>query len=177
MRICLLGAECTGKTTLATALADALGALPVHEYLRDFVATHGRTPSQLEQHSILHTQIAREEAALAQAAQRGLAGVVCDTAPLLTAIYSAHYFGDDSLFPAALAHHDNYTHTLLLVPDGVPWQADGAQRDGPEARLAIHQRLLGTLAHAGIAYTAINGAQPARLQAALATVRAQPQHT
>ena len=59
--IALLGAESTGKTTLAHALAGALAARPslprapakriavVAEYLREFCDRHGRTPRREEQ--------------------------------------------------------------------------------------------------------------------------------
>ncbi len=167
MKICLLGAECTGKTTLASALARELDAVLVPEYLRAFVQQHQRAPAAHEQAVILRTQIAWEADALRQAAQAGRAGIVCDTAPLLTAVYSAHYFGDASLLPQALAHHACYTHTLLLEPD-FPWQPDGTQRDGPAARDAVQQRLATLLADAAVPHTRITGTSAQRLQHALA---------
>lgn len=166
MRICLLGAECTGKSTLAADLADALNAVRVPEFLRDFVDARGRVPRQDEQLQVLQAQILRESDATAQALREGRAGVVCDTAPLLTAVYSAHYFGDTSLLPVALAHHHQYTHTLLLEPD-LPWRADGLQRDSAAARDAVHQRLCATLEEAGIAVVRVAGPPAQRLQAAL----------
>lgn len=134
--LCLLGAECTGKTSLAQALAAALPAVWVPEYLRHFCAQQGRTPHPEEQSHIAVQQQAFETAALAQAQAQGLAWVVCDTAPLLTAVYSDHVFGDDSLYPMARTAQQRYALTLLLQPD-FPWQADGLQRDGAHARTAV----------------------------------------
>ena len=115
--LCLLGAECTGKTSLAQALAAALPAVWVPEYLRLFCVQHGRTPRAEEQSHIAAEQQAAETAALAQAQAQGLAWVVCDTAPLLTAVYSEYVFGDDSLYPLARAAQQRYAMTLLLQPD------------------------------------------------------------
>jgi nicotinamide riboside kinase len=135
--ICLIGAECTGKTTLAQALADQMGGLWVPEYLRQFTQTHGRTPQRAEQLHILQEQLRMETEALDLARQQGRSVVFCDTAPLLTAVYSDCVFADASLYPLARSLHARYAMTLFLQPD-FPWQADGLQRDGPEARAAVH---------------------------------------
>lgn len=134
--LCLLGAECTGKTSLAQALAAVLPAVWVPEYLRHFCIQHGRTPQREEQSHIAEQQQAAETAALAQAQAQGLAWVVCDTAPLLTAVYSEYVFGDHSLYPLARSAQQRYALTLFLQPD-FPWQADGLQRDGAQARSAV----------------------------------------
>ncbi|MBU6438351.1 MAG: AAA family ATPase, partial [Betaproteobacteria bacterium] len=87
-RVCLLGAESTGKTTLAAQLARALPGLWVPEYLRDFCRLQGRVPRPDEQVHVAQEQMRHESLALAAAQRAGLPAVVCDTAPLMTAIYS-----------------------------------------------------------------------------------------
>ena len=69
--IALLGAESTGKTTLARAIADALAAegrdvAVVPEYLREFCDTEQRTPRIDEQAAIAAEQTRRIAAASAQ---------------------------------------------------------------------------------------------------------------
>ena len=101
--IALLGAESTGKTTLARGLVDALAAQGrrvawVEEFLREFCLREGRTPRQHEQAAIAHTQSQR----IAEAA-RGHDIVVADTTALMIAVYSQLLFDDDSLVAAALA--------------------------------------------------------------------------
>ena len=64
--IVLLGAESTGKTTLARELQAALGAhgesvALVEEYLREFCDRHGRTPRHNEQSGIAREQARRIE--------------------------------------------------------------------------------------------------------------------
>nr|WP_295776782.1 ATP-binding protein [Rhodoferax sp.] len=146
--ICLIGAECTGKTTLAQALAHQMGGLWVPEYLRSFTQVHGRTPLRTEQMQILQEQLRMETDALGLARQQGRSVVFCDTAPLLTAVYSDCVFADTSLYPQARSLHARYDLTLFLQPD-IPWNADGLQRDGPEARAAVHWAIERALADSG----------------------------
>ena len=61
--VALLGAECTGKSTLAEALARRFSAGLVTEYLREWCDTHGRTPHQHEQAHIAAEQARRIDTA------------------------------------------------------------------------------------------------------------------
>jgi nicotinamide riboside kinase len=132
-RICLIGAESTGKTTLAQALARELNSPWVAEYLREFCDTHQRTPRADEQEEIFDTQCIREDIAASAALERGAPFLVCDTAPLLTAVYSDYLFDDKSLYPRAIEWHRRYALTLFTQPD-LPWMDDGLQRDGEHVR-------------------------------------------
>jgi len=114
-----------------------MGGLWVPEYLRTFTDAHRRTPRQDEQAHILQKQLRLEEDALQLARQQGHTVVFCDTAPLLTAVYSDCVFADASLYPQARSLHARYALTLFLQPD-IPWQADGLQRDGAAMRAAVH---------------------------------------
>jgi len=163
--VALLGAECTGKSTLAEALAAHFGAGLVTEYLREWCATHGRTPQQHEQ-----PHIAAEQAARIEAAAREHALVICDTTPLITALCSEHYFDDDSLTAGALAFQHRCDLTLLCAPD-LPWQADGFLRDGPAVRARFDARLRDALARADVPWVDIRGDDGARLTAALAALQ------
>ncbi|MES2948426.1 MAG: ATP-binding protein [Pseudomonadota bacterium] len=146
--VCLIGAECTGKTTLAQALAQQTGGLWVPEYLRHFTQAHGRTPQRAEQSLVLQEQLRMETEALSLARQQGRSVVFCDTAPLLTAVYSDCVFADTSLYPQARILHARYALTLFLQPD-IPWHADGLQRDGAQTRAAVHLAIERALAASG----------------------------
>jgi len=167
--ICLIGAECTGKTTLAQALAEHFRGLWVSEYLHGFCTQQGRTPNQQEQAGIMRAQFEQETSTLALARQTGCGLVFGDTAPLLTAVYSAHYFSDTSLLASAHAVHGRYALHLVLRPD-IPWEADGLQRDGMAARLAVHGLLLHQLQTGRYPYIEIAGTGEARFQAAVLAV-------
>jgi NadR type nicotinamide-nucleotide adenylyltransferase len=164
--VTLLGAECTGKSTLAEALARAFNAGLVPEYLREWCDTHARTPLQHEQ-----AHIAAEQAARIEAAARRHALVICDTTPLITALCSQHYFGDDSLLAGALAFQRRCDLTLLCAPD-LPWEADGFQRDGPAVRARFDDRLRTTLERAQLGYVDVRGGSAQRFELARQAVAA-----
>lgn len=170
VRIALVGAECSGKTTLGCALARRLPGVWVQELLREFCDRLGRTPTREEQHLLMRGQMEREELALARARREGVAFVVCDSTPLVTALYSVELFGDDSLLERALEHQSGYAATLRTAID-LPWEPDGIQRDGPRARARFDARLRRTLRDRGIAHTTIEGGHPRRLALALEAVR------
>jgi nicotinamide riboside kinase len=167
--ICLLGAECTGKTTLAQALAAHYGGLWVPESLRAFCDQQGRTPNADEQADIMRAQFDHEERVLAKARQSGCDRVLCDTAPLMTAIYSEFYFADARLNACAHALHARYALTLLLLPD-LAWVADGVHRDGQAQRDAVHARLTHALQSSHHPHIEISGSGSSRLQAAIQAI-------
>ncbi len=169
-RICIMGAECTGKTTLAKALAAHFDCPWVPEYLRDFCDSHRRTPTCDEQLLILETQHQAELDGHASAAQQHAAFVFCDTAPLLTAIYSEFIFGDTSHYARARAMHSNYALTLFLAPD-ITWIADGLQRDGKQVRTPITQIIDRELRTMAAPFTVIEGQGVARIAAAIDVVK------
>lgn len=163
MLIALLGAECTGKSTLGLQLAAALDAAYVPEALRDWCLREGRTPQAAEQAAIAAEQQRRIEAA-------ARACVVADTTPLMTAVYSQHYFDDDTLLPAALAWQRRASLTLLCTPDGVAWEPAGLLRDGDAARQQVHQRLLALLEREQLSYSPLRGDLDNRLRTALSLI-------
>lgn len=171
--IAIVGAESTGKTTLAGELADALRAdgqkvTVVSEYLREFCDTHGRTPRVDEQADIAGEQTRRIAEALL-----GHDIVVADTTALMIAVYSDKVFGDRSLYAQAETIQRGYALTLLTALD-LPWLADGLQRDGPHVREPVTALVRASLARAAVPYSVIGGSGPARLESALTAVRHAP---
>ena len=168
--IAIVGAESTGKTALAQALAQRLASLThqrctwVGEWLRQWCDDQGRTPQAHEQAAIARTQQAHIDAA---AATHDI--VVADTTPLMTAVYSALLFKDDSLLPYAVQQQRGYALTLLTALD-LPWVADGLQRDGPQVRAPVDARVRAALAGAGLGYSLVAGLHDQRLQSALDAV-------
>jgi nicotinamide riboside kinase len=168
--IALLGAESTGKTTLAQQLGAALAAqghrcAVVGEYLREFCDREGRTPRQDEQQAIAAEQTRRIEAAAS-----GHDIVVADTTALMIAVYSDHVFGDAQLYGQAQTDHTRCSLTLLTALD-LPWLPDGLQRDGPQVREPVDALVRAALVRIGQPWSVVFGSGPARLEAALAVVR------
>ncbi|TXH90180.1 MAG: ATPase [Rhodoferax sp.] len=164
--IALVGAECTGKSTLAQALQTALSARGlrvtwVPEVLRDWCQQHQRTPQAHEQAAIANAQ-----AQAIDAARADCDWVFADTTPLNTALYSELLFGDRSLYPMALEFAQRCALHLLCATD-LPWVADGLQRDGEAARLTYDTRLRAVLSQHQIAYATLLGQGEVRTQRAL----------
>ena len=169
--VAIVGAESTGKTTLAAALAESLARKTgrsglrvawVPEVLREWCAHSGRTPLAHEQASIMRAQHER----LTAAAQSHEV-VVCDTTALMTAVYSRIVFGDRSLDERAIALHRRVDLTLLTALD-LPWVPDGLQRDGPHVREPVDNALRELMNLGGIEYAIVSGSGDARLHNALA---------
>jgi nicotinamide riboside kinase len=176
--IAIVGAESTGKSTLAEALAPRLATDTgwrctwVPEVLRAWCEHAGRTPRADEQ-----AGIAAEQARQIEEAAATHDVVVCDTTPLMTAVYHRHVFGLDELDAGALAWQRRCDITLLTALD-LPWQADGLQRDGPQVREPVDAVLRGLMIGAGLPFTVVGGQGAARLEAAVDAVapllRARP---
>ena len=132
-RVGLIGAECTGKSSVAAALAQEFGAIHVPEALRSFVETRGRVPEAAEQAGILSEQRA---SVLMAHLDHPESVIVCDPLPLMTAIYSVAYFDDSSLLSDAIDDARTYDLIWWCRPD-LPWTPDGDQRDGEERRSEV----------------------------------------
>jgi NadR type nicotinamide-nucleotide adenylyltransferase len=158
LRVAILGAESSGKSTLAEALATHYGTLWVPEYLREFVDTHARVPFEHDQYPIARTQIEREHAAAA----RATTFLFCDTTPLMTALYSGVYWNRVDPELAALDRAHDYACTLVVAPD-VPWEADGLQRESEAVRQAVHEMVLRTLHERAIGFVLITGSPRQRV--------------
>ena len=149
-RVCVLGGESSGKTTLAQALAAHFDTGWVAEYGRELWES---------QDGILHyddllkigTEQLRREAAAAAQARRWL---FCDTSPMTTYFYCVEMFGRAEQELAQLAEH-GYDLVLLCAPD-FPFIQDGTRRDG-DFRARQHAWYQVELARRGIAYIDVSG--------------------
>jgi nicotinamide riboside kinase len=169
--IAVVGAESTGKTTLAAALARRIAAdtglacTHVDEHLRHWCVAAGRTPRVDEQRGIAEaTQQRIAEAAAAHEV------VVADTTALMIAVYSRLVFGDRSLDAWAGTAHKAGTALTLFTALDLPWVPDGLQRDGPHVREPVDAMLRELMAAHGIGWSVDSGGGDARLANALDAV-------
>jgi nicotinamide riboside kinase len=172
INVAILGAESTGKTTLARALVDQLqtegkSAVMVAEYLLQWCDVHGRTPEAHEQAHIALLQTHGLHVAQSSAPEDSL--IIADTSPLLTAVYSDVYFNDSSLYPQAVEQQRSYALTLLTGLD-LASVADGIQRDSEALRRTVDLRLREVLENNAIAYATVYGQGPARTECALQAI-------
>ena len=169
--IAVLGAESTGKTTLAAALAARLAdetglrCTWVDEWLRRWCDSAGRTPHPHEQPDIARTQHAR----IAEA-RTGHDLVVCDTTALMTAVYSRIVFGDTSLDATAADWHKADISLSLLTALDLPWVSDGLQRDGAHVREPVDSAVRELLQRHALPWVLVSGSGTARVEAAIDAV-------
>ncbi len=158
-RVVILGAESSGKSVLAEALAECYQTVWVPEYLREFVEVEGRVPRADEQILIARTQLQREADKLAQASL----WLFCDTGPVMTALYSRHYFGAPDAELAQLELDHEYDFTIVTAPD-FPWKADGLQRESAAVREHIHEQVLNLLDDREIPFLLVEGSLSSRIE-------------
>jgi NadR type nicotinamide-nucleotide adenylyltransferase len=159
-RVCLLGGESTGKTTLAQALAARLQTAWAAEFGRElWDLKNGR----LEFEDMLRIGVAQmeREDALKQEANTWL---VCDTSPLTTLFYSLDLFGkaDPKLVQLACREYD---HVFLCAPD-FPFVQDSTRRD-ESFRNRQHEWYSSELCRKGIRFTTLHGGVDHRANTAL----------
>jgi len=158
-RVCLLGGESSGKTTLARALARRLGTAWVPEVGRELWEAQGGRLDYADMRRIAEGQAAREEALL-RAAHRWL---VCDGGALTTVFYSLDGYGRVDPAVRALARQP-YAHTFLCAPD-FPFVQDGTRRDAA-FRARQFRWYAAVLRARGIPYVLLEGPVEARVAAA-----------
>mgnify|MGYP001344367871 CR=1 FL=1 len=167
-RVIVLGAESTGTTTLAEALAGALGTCWVPEVGRELTArkwargeTGWTSPEFLE--------IAREQGRREDLAARTAARVVIgDTDALATALWHRRYVGRDEpgLWALAAARRPDL---YLLTGDELPFVQDGL-RDGEHVRRDMHQWFLQALREQPVPWRLLTGPHERRLAEARAAL-------
>jgi nicotinamide riboside kinase len=168
MKIAILGAECSGKTTLAKRLAAELthqgfSACFVSEALREWCDRNQRTPKASEQTDVAKMQIQRIQVAPA------VDYLIADTTALITATYSELIFNDTSLYPLALESQQRFDLTFVMGLD-LPWVADGIQRDGVAIQSEFDAKLRHVLQSQGIGFSVIYGSGDERFENAMTAV-------
>jgi NadR type nicotinamide-nucleotide adenylyltransferase len=158
-RVRLLGAESTGKTTLARALADSYATLWNPEFGRPYTEI-GRD-RQAPWTSAEFTHIARiqcwYEDFLACYAHRVL---FCDTDAYTTAVFHEVYLGSPT---DAFADLTNRSYALTIVCGlDVPWSHDGV-REFEEQRRWMHDRYLDHARGSGRPWLLVEGSLERRL--------------
>jgi NadR type nicotinamide-nucleotide adenylyltransferase len=155
-RVCVLGGESSGKTTLTQALARHFETAWVAEYGRELWESQDGVLAYEDLLKIGREQLRREAQALL-AARRWL---FCDTSPMTTYFYCVEMFGKAEQELAQLAEH-RYDRVLLCAPD-FPFIQDGTRRD-EDFRARQHAWYEAELARRGIAYVNVSGTVAGRV--------------
>lgn len=185
-RVVVVGAESTGTTTLARALAAHYAERGGVWAATRWVPEYGRTYTEeklaaarresghpslwlddLLWESAEFTRIAERHAALEDAAARsGSPLLVCDTDAFATALWHERYLGAPA--PEVEAVHSRVRHDLWILtdPEGVPFEQDG-WRDGESIRLWMSGRFTDELKRRGLPHLTVTGPHDHRLATAV----------
>ena len=167
-RVCLVGAESTGKTTLARALAEHYGTVWVPEYGREYserkLAEEGGYNWRAEEFE----HIARRQCEMEDdAARRANKVLICDTDAFATSIWFRRYFGRRSPQVEEIAARHRRPDLYLLTDVLTPFEQDGT-RDGEHVREWMHQTFAEELSATARPFRTLSGTPGERLrQAAL----------
>lgn len=159
-RVCLLGGESSGKSTLAAALADEFQTLRADEFGRElWEARQGKLVLD-DMLVIARRQVEREESLL------GISNrfLFCDTSPLTTLFYSEHLFRTAACELRTLAGR-SYDFTVVCAPD-FKFVQDGT-RQAEQFRARQHEWYLRELAARKIPQLCVRG----RVEERVAAVR------
>jgi HTH-type transcriptional regulator, transcriptional repressor of NAD biosynthesis genes len=162
-RICLVGAESTGKTTLAELLANYYNTIWVPEYGRTYCEEKWKNGiitdiwSSDEFVKIAEEQIIREDIA----AKSANTVLICDTDAFATSIWHERYIGtlnNEVEMLACFRHYDLY----ILTGDEIPFVQDGL-RDGENIRHWMHDRFVSKLTETSRKWKLVSGSIEERL--------------
>ena len=164
-RVVVLGAESTGSTTLAEALAADYGTSWVPEYGREYseIREGGLSaPWRSDEFTIVaDRQLELERDAARQSPHPVL---ICDTDLFATALWHERYVGAAS--PGLIERAENHPPILyLLTGDEIPFVQDG-MRDGEHIRGWMQQRFRDELGAQSVPWVEVRGSVEQRVAAA-----------
>jgi NadR type nicotinamide-nucleotide adenylyltransferase len=169
-RICLVGAESTGKTTLARKLAEHYQTVWVAEYGREYAERRLATSGNGEWCSEEFTHIAQmqceRENELARQTNKIL---ICDTGAFATSIWHRRYLQARSPQVEAIVAAHRQPDLYLLTDVNTPFVQDGT-RDGEAVRAWIHTTFIEELTVQRRPYHFISGSPDEKLAIAVSQI-------
>lgn len=181
IKIGIMGAPCTGKTTLAKQLSVELQyrwqrvAEYIDEYARQFVARFG-VPTVYDQYYFFEQQLKKE----AQVSSR-TEFLITDSPCYLSYIYGSKVMdtrnGKDRLYFLALVerlaeHLHRYDYTFYLPVTDNLVEEDGMRiHTTEETRVDVDRRIQGFFAIYGVPYHTVNGTLEERTRQIIAVLR------
>jgi NadR type nicotinamide-nucleotide adenylyltransferase len=171
-RVCVVGAESSGTTTLARDLAAHYNTVWVPEYGRLYTERLRETGIntfayewKTEEFVHIAEQQQADEDRLAAQADRVL---ICDTDALATCIWHQRYVGTWSKEVEEIANRKRYALYLLTDCD-IPFEFDGV-RDGQHIRPWMTKRFSEELTKRGYSWTLVKGSREQRLAKAITEI-------
>lgn len=164
-RIVVLGAESTGTTTLAKALAKQYKTSWVPEYGRTYfegkITAENQNWNTDEFIHIAKTQNAFEDSL----ANKSNGFLICDTDAFATRLWHERYMGFLSPKLDKIKNTGNKS-LYILTGDEIPFVQDGL-RDGEQIRHQMHLRFIEELDKHNLRYIIVKGSRKSRLHQAV----------
>jgi HTH-type transcriptional repressor of NAD biosynthesis genes len=165
-RICVLGAESTGTTTLSKALANHYKTVWVPEYGRMYSEGKLYGDKYAAWRSEEFVTIAKAQSELEDSLAQASNGlVICDTDAFATSLWHERYMGTRSKEVEEIAAHRKYD-LYILTGDEIPFVQDGI-RDGQHIRHSMHKRFIERLEQDKKNYILVTGSKESRLAEAI----------
>ncbi len=160
VKIAIVGAECSGKSTLCTMLAQHYNTVYVPEYACEYLAKL-TAPELYTINDIQSINIGQlqNEHLLAQRANKLL---LCDTSPLVNKVWAEVKYG---ICPTAILQavvENTYDYYFLASPD-IPWK-NAPYREHPNYRNELFLRYKNELILHGFKFEIIHGTPSQRMQ-------------
>ncbi len=143
-RVCVVGAESTGKSTLVRAMSERHDTTGVGEYGRDYTIAKKDAGTNDHWTTEDFVRIAVEQQRLEDEAAIGAGPLFfCDTDAMTTGLWHERYQGSSSAVVDRLGRMRTYDLFVLCDID-IPWVRDEI-RLGADTRSAMHRRFLDVL--------------------------------
>jgi HTH-type transcriptional regulator, transcriptional repressor of NAD biosynthesis genes len=172
LRICVLGAESTGKTTLCADLAAHYGVPFVHEFGRWYTEAMPDPSRYTWSHEDFVT-IARTQNRFEDDAARWVRPVlICDTNSFVTDVFEQAYLGESAAGLGDLWR--DRTYDLLVITDPqTPFEQDTTTGlRSADARAWMHRRYEEYAAQSESEWLLVSGNRDARVETVVAHVAA-----
>ena len=164
-KIVITGPECSGKTSLARALAHTCPGVFVPEFARSYVSLLAGEYQRSDLVTIAQGQAALEDAAMGL----GRYPVICDTGFLVLRIWSMSKYGAVDEILERMFVDRSCDLYVLCAPDPV-WRQDGV-RENPTDRWSLFYLYHKLLLDSSAAYLVVRGSLRQRLRTVIDRVK------
>jgi NadR type nicotinamide-nucleotide adenylyltransferase len=161
-KVAIIGPECTGKTTLASQLANHFSTIWIPEYARNYIENlnHKYTFADVE-------QIAKYQYLQISAKYSGANKFVFfDTDLIITKVWFEVVFDKLPGWIDDVIKNNNFS-TYLLCDTSLPWIPDNVRENGGEMRDILYNKYREYLDYYGFKYFVVSGLGNDRLKNAI----------
>ncbi len=164
-KIAIIGPECTGKTTLASQLAQHFSTIWIPEYARKYVANL-RVPYTYEDvEHIAKVQFSQ----IMQVETLNASIVFFDTELIITKVWFEVVFQKQPDWLDEAIRNSNFAF-YLLTDTSIPWVADGIRENGGARREELYAIYENYLNYFRFPYEIVHGMDYERLSNAISSV-------